>query len=68
MSPDTNPSRPSEVPSPKTRPEISPVIRPENPSGPSEEPETIPQPPPVEKPPVEIPPEEVPETGLAKYD
>ena len=50
------PDKPFEIPSPQKHPEINPVIDPEEPIAPIEDPDVIPDEDPFETPPYEIPP------------
>ena len=50
------PDKPLEIPSPEKHPEINPVIDPEEPIVPIEDPDIIPDEDPFETPPYEIPP------------
>ena len=50
------PDKPFEIPSPQKHPEINPVIDPEEPIVPMEDPDIIPDEDPFETPPYEIPP------------
>jgi len=50
------PDKPLEIPSPEGKPEIDPIIDPEEPLIPTENPDIIPDEDPFETPPYEIPP------------
>ena len=50
------PDKPFEIPSPQKQPEINPVVDPEEPIVPIEDPDIIPDEDPFETPPYEIPP------------